>query len=78
MDPAEALAAPRMHHQWMPDLVNLDVGYPQDVVRGLEARGHTVKVSEHFSAAQVIVWGAEGQMTAASDPRKGGAPAAAR
>ena len=78
MDPAEALAAPRMHHQWMPDLVNLDVGFPEDVVRGLESRGHTVKVSEHFSAAQVIVWGADGQMTAASDPRKGGAPAAAR
>lgn len=77
MNPAEAVGAPRMHHQWMPDQLSLDEGYPLDVVRNLEARGHTVKVWRAFSAVQAILV-QDGVMWGASDPRKGGAPAALR
>lgn len=74
MDPSEAVAAPRMHHQWQPQVLMLDQGIPQDVVRGLEARGHATKQFDFFSSVQVVVQDGDG-VEGASDPRKGGWPA---
>ncbi len=74
MDPSEAVAAPRAHHQWQPRVLMLDAGFPRDVVQGLEARGHETKQFDFFSSVQVVVQDADG-VTGASDPRKGGWPA---
>ncbi|GDX82055.1 gamma-glutamyltransferase [Deltaproteobacteria bacterium] len=68
-----AVAAPRWHHQWMPNaaLVETAFGGADD----LRAHGHDVRVIEKpFSAVQVVVRTAGG-FDAASDPRKGGKPA---
>ena len=75
MDPAEAVSAPRMHHQWQPRVLSVDEGTPADVVEGLRARGHEVRQVAAFSAVQVVVREADGDLLGASDPRKGGAPA---
>ena len=40
MDVAAAVAAPRLHHQWMPDEVKVEPGFPDEVLAGLRARGH--------------------------------------
>ena len=74
MDPEEAVSAPRMHHQWVPELLFLDEGVPMDVQRGLQARGHELKVMPFFSSVQLVSAEASG-LSAASDPRKGGYPA---
>ena len=74
MDPSEAVSVPRMHHQWVPELLFLDEGYSVDTRRALEARGHTVKEMPFFSSVQVVVQD-EGGTSGASDPRKGGWPA---
>ena len=42
---AEAVQAPRVHHQWLPDQMMAEVGMPQATVEALEARGHRVTVS---------------------------------
>lgn len=73
----EAVAAPRIHHQWQPDVLMVEPGIPQDVIRALEAKGHKVQVARAYSASQVIVAGPDGR-EGASDPRKGGWPAAVR
>jgi gamma-glutamyltranspeptidase/glutathione hydrolase len=39
----EAVAAPRIHHQWLPDRVTVEETMPPAVVEGLEALGHTVQ-----------------------------------
>ncbi|MBX2805881.1 MAG: gamma-glutamyltransferase [Hyphomicrobiales bacterium] len=39
MNIAEATAAPRIHHQWLPDLVFTERGVSRDTLRSLEARG---------------------------------------
>ncbi len=75
MDPSEAVAAPRIHHQWSPDVLMLDAGISADTSRALAARGHTLRSFPFFSAVQVVRGGA-GAATGASDPRKGGWPAA--
>lgn len=75
MDPSEAVAAPRIHHQWSPDVLMLDEGISPDTARALAARGHTLKTFSFFSSVQVIR--GDGQRAlGASDPRKGGWPAA--
>jgi gamma-glutamyltranspeptidase/glutathione hydrolase len=74
MNVQEAVAAPRFHHQWIPDKLFLEPEYPRDVVEALEARGHTVDVSgRRWSSAQSIVIDPDtGLMTGGSDPRADG------
>ena len=55
MDAADAVAAPRIHHQWSPDRVLVEQSLPADVVSGLEARGHKVDRRPPFTAANTIV-----------------------
>ena len=40
MNVAEAVAAPRMHHQWAPDTLRIERGFSADTLRILQARGH--------------------------------------
>jgi gamma-glutamyltranspeptidase / glutathione hydrolase len=77
MDPEEAVSAPRMHHQWVPEVLKVDVGIPRDVTDALRARGHEVEVKEFYSCVQVGVTAGEDFMGAA-DPRKGGRPVVVR
>jgi len=66
----EALAAPRVHHQWKPD--ELVIEQIPDVLREkLEKKGHKVRISPAMGAAQ-IVQRTEAGFTAASDPRVAG------
>lgn len=74
MDPSEAVAAPRFHHQWQPDKLMVEPGFPVDVTRALEARGHVVTEQDGYSAVQAVAR-LEGGVEAACDPRKDGAPA---
>jgi gamma-glutamyltranspeptidase/glutathione hydrolase len=74
VSPAEAVAAPRWHHQWLPDAVLLEPDHPDEAA--LRAAGHVIKPVTGFSAVQVAQRLPDGTFRAASDPRKGGAPAA--
>ena len=75
MDPQGAVAAPRFHHQWKPEVLFLEPGIPTDVVRALEERGHTVDVRGGYSAVQAVA--REGDvLQGGADPRKAGWPAA--
>ena len=75
LDPSEAVAAPRVHHQWAPGLLFVDVGLTEDTRASLRARGHVLKELDMFSSVQVIHQLGPGEMLGASDPRKGGWPA---
>jgi gamma-glutamyltranspeptidase/glutathione hydrolase len=77
MNPADAVAAARMHHQWQPDVLMLEAEVPEDVRAGLRARGHDITVRRAFSAVQAVEAGDDGVHFGASDPRKGGRPAGA-
>jgi gamma-glutamyltranspeptidase / glutathione hydrolase len=76
-DPLAAVSAPRIHAQWMPDVLIAEPEIPADVLDGLRRRGHKVVPPPPWatSAAQMIVVKPE-SLEAAADPRKGGAPAA--
>jgi gamma-glutamyltranspeptidase/glutathione hydrolase len=76
----EAVAAPRLHHQWSPDRVGLERAWAgarggAAVREGLAARGHDVRDIEGVGVVQLIARDRAGGWQAASDPRKGGKPA---
>ena len=77
MDIAAAVAAPRLHHQWMPDEVRVEPGFPEDVLAALRSKGHRVMDSERYSSANSIFITANG-LLGAPDPRTRGAEAAAQ
>ncbi len=76
VDVRAAVEAPRVHQQWLPDELVVEAAVPEDVRAGLTRRGHTLKISERETVIQAIIVRPDGAREAASDPRKGGAPAA--
>src|SRR5206468_8777139 len=42
MDVAAAVAAPRLHHQWLPDEVRTERGFANDTLAELKAMGHLI------------------------------------
>lgn len=74
MDPATAVSASRIHHQWLPDTLVVEEDLPVDVVEALERRGHVVTRQPRYNAVQVIEW-KDGRLRGASDPSKHGRPA---
>jgi gamma-glutamyltranspeptidase/glutathione hydrolase len=78
LDVVRAVAAGRIHHQWLPDEVWFDATSLDPATReALKARGHTLvdKGSGWGDAEAVLVDPLTGLRTAASDPRNEGAPA---
>jgi gamma-glutamyltranspeptidase / glutathione hydrolase len=77
MEIAAAVAAPRLHHQWMPDEVRVEPGFPEDVLAALRAMGHRVMDSGGYSSANSIFVTSNG-LLGAPDPRTRGTEAAAQ
>jgi gamma-glutamyltranspeptidase/glutathione hydrolase len=70
MSPAEALAAPKFHHQWKPDEVRVEARMKPEVRAALQRLGHTVKEVETMGVAQAVSWDSvRGRFEAAHDPR---------
>lgn len=40
----EAVNKPKFHHQWLPDEIQVEQGFPEDVMKKLQDMGYTVKV----------------------------------
>ena len=70
MNLAEAGSAPRMHHQWFPDVLQLESGFSPDTTRILEARGHTIRESSYSMGSLQTVGIKDGVFRGASDPRR--------
>ena len=83
LDAQQVAALPRYHHQWMPDVIEAESGaFTPEVVKGLRAMGHTVKVPDEESEddgrrsshvwgnLQTVEWDKAGNtLSGGSDPR---------
>ncbi|MGA3157159.1 MAG: gamma-glutamyltransferase [Steroidobacteraceae bacterium] len=75
-DAAQIVAAPRIHHQYLPDLLMFEPGaLDEEQVRALEALGHHLKVqTRRWGNMQAVIWNTTtGAVEAAADPRGEGA-----
>ena len=70
MAPGDAVAAPRFHHQWLPDRLYLEAGFSPDTVALLRGLGHDVDERRRtMGSAQTIV--SDGNWyRGAADPRR--------
>ncbi|HBF03346.1 MAG TPA: gamma-glutamyltransferase [Verrucomicrobiales bacterium] len=70
LTPEQALAHPRLHHQWSPDQVVLEEGWPASVIEGLRDKGHDVRIVPSLGVSQIVARpDKEGSLQALSDPR---------
>ena len=72
---ADAVAEPRLHHQWSPDEVVVERGFSPDLVRALAARGHHIVERMPGTSANSILVTPRG-LIGAADHRTRGALAA--
>jgi gamma-glutamyltranspeptidase / glutathione hydrolase len=74
MNIAEAVAAPRIHHQWKPDVMMVEGGLSPDTLRLLAEKGHDIRPGATSGSANSILVTPEG-LSGASDPRQRGTAA---
>ncbi len=74
MSAEEAVNKPKFHHQWLPDEIQVEEGFPKDVMEQLRQMGYTVKV--YYVAGYATTIGRvevikidNGKLTAAADKR---------
>jgi gamma-glutamyltranspeptidase/glutathione hydrolase len=72
---AEAVAAPRVHHQWRPDALLVETGLSPDTLAKLREHGQRVVVGSTSGSANSILVTPHG-LTGAADPRQRGTLAA--
>ena len=72
---AEAVAAPRIHHQWLPDTIDVETGLSVDTLRLLAGRGHRVVARGTFGNVNAIL-AVPGGWAGAADTRQRGTLAA--
>ncbi|RMB08020.1 gamma-glutamyltranspeptidase/glutathione hydrolase [Eilatimonas milleporae] len=83
MNAMEAVAAPRIHHQWFPDRLFMEPGHSVDTRALLAAMGQAVKADPRdgfdfvIGSTQTIVRNPDGILMGAPDPRRPGSSAAA-
>lgn len=69
----QAVIAPRVHHQWLPDRLDFEPAAPRWLSDQMQAIGFETGVREQIGAVQVVFRDpSTGQLDGAADPRKGG------
>ncbi len=70
MDVGAAVAAGRIHHQWLPDKVNVDPwGFDAATLADLRRRGQSIEQREYWGNANAIQQLPDGRLEGAADPR---------
>lgn len=68
----QALASPRVHHQWRPAEALVESSLDESLQQKLQQRGHQLKSTSGLAVAQGLQWLGDGRLLAAADPRAGG------
>jgi gamma-glutamyltranspeptidase/glutathione hydrolase len=74
LDAQTAENAPRLHHQWSPDLLYYEPDFPPAAVEALRARGQKMLARAKIGKVNLVIRRPTG-LQAAPEPRSGGAPA---
>jgi gamma-glutamyltranspeptidase / glutathione hydrolase len=74
MSAQDAIAAPRIHHQWFPELLGAEPAIGADATAGLATHGQKVKTFPHIGTVNLLVRTDAG-IEAAAEPRSPSQPA---
>jgi len=64
-----------MHHQWLPDVIQLESGFSPDTIRELRRRGHAIRGGRTIGNVSSVSL-QDGYSLGAADPRRPGGGAA--
>ena len=71
MTPQDAVAAPRFHHQWLPDTLYYERGGPSSAtLKELAERGYRLAEQSPWGAVELIAIGPDGHLLGVNDPRR--------
>lgn len=76
MSAADAVAAPRIHHQWSPDRVRVEQGLSNETIGALEERGHKIDRQPYGGTSSNTILVTPRGLVGAADPRTRGSLAA--
>jgi gamma-glutamyltranspeptidase / glutathione hydrolase len=71
MDIGAAVSAPRVHHQWLPDQLELEPGFDPSVMQALLEKRHNAKEGRSGRSVNSIM-AVSGGFAGVADPRSGG------
>jgi gamma-glutamyltranspeptidase/glutathione hydrolase len=73
MNAAQAIHAPKIHHQWLPDHTDVEpFGLDAATKANLKERGHTLKDRDPWGNANLIIQRKDGILEGCADPRAEG------
>jgi gamma-glutamyltranspeptidase/glutathione hydrolase len=71
LNPQDAVAAPRFHHQWLPDTLHVERGgLPPATLAALAERGHRISEQPPWGAVELIAIGPDRRLHGINDPRR--------
>lgn len=76
MNIAEATAAPRIHHQWLPDQVRVEAGISPDTIMVLKKMGHQINITPRVMGRVQAISSDGHVLSGVTDPRWPGGEAA--
>lgn len=65
----DAVNKPKFHHQWMPDRIDIETGFPQETAEALKAMGYTLRDRRAIGRTEVIKVLPDGRFEAVADRR---------
>ena len=69
LDPDAAVNQPKFHHQWLPDVLYVEKGFPVEIRRQLEAMGYRLEERAQIGRTELIEVRPGGHMVAVGDGR---------
>jgi gamma-glutamyltranspeptidase/glutathione hydrolase len=69
MSPQDAVNKPKFHHQWLPDVIDVEKDFPMDVREQLKQMGYKIAQREAIGRTEVIEILPDGNIIAVADRR---------
>jgi gamma-glutamyltranspeptidase / glutathione hydrolase len=69
MSASDAVDEPKFHHQWLPDVLYVEKGFPEPVIIQLQKMGYTIEVRGAIGRTEVIRVFPSGEIEAVADRR---------
>ncbi len=69
MSVPDAVNKPKFHHQWLPDILYVENGFPADLIPKLRKMGYSVEIREPIGRTEVIRIFPNGEIEAVADHR---------
>lgn len=65
----EAINSPKFHHQWLPDLIDIEKDFPEETRKKLEGMGYVFRIRDGIGRTEIILLNRDGKRISVADKR---------